>query len=31
MRNVPDIDATGLHTLEEFYKDSKKQGQTIIL
>jgi len=31
MRNVPAIDATGLHTLEEFYKDSKKQGTTIIL
>ncbi|NMB81309.1 MAG: STAS domain-containing protein, partial [Ignavibacteria bacterium] len=31
MRNVPAIDATGLHTLEEFYKDSKKQGTTIVL
>ncbi len=31
MRNVPAIDATGLHTLEEFYKDSRKQGTTIVL
>ena len=31
MRNVPAIDATGLHTLEEFYKDSKKQGTIIVL
>lgn len=31
MRNVPAIDATGLHTLEEFYKDSKKQGTAIVL
>lgn len=31
MRNVPAIDATGLHTLEEFYKDSRKQGTVIVL
>jgi SulP family sulfate permease len=31
MRNVPAIDATGLHTLKEFYNDSRKQGTTIIL
>lgn len=31
MRNVPAIDATGLHTLEEFYKDSRKQGTAIVL
>lgn len=31
MRNVPAIDATGLHTLKEFYYDSKKQGTVIVL
>lgn len=31
MRNVPAIDATGLHTLREFYKDSHKQGTKLIL
>ena len=31
MRNVPAVDATGLHTLKEFYHDSKKQGIKIIL
>lgn len=31
MRNVPAIDATGLHTLKEFYYDSKKQGTIIVL
>jgi len=31
MRNVPAIDATGLHTLTEFYKDSQKLGTKIIL
>ena len=31
MRNVPAIDATGLHTLHEFYHDSQKQGIKLIL
>lgn len=31
MRNVPAIDATGLHTLKEFYKDSQKQGIKLVL
>lgn len=31
MRNVPAIDATGLHTLREFYDESKKLGTKIIL
>ncbi len=31
MRSVPAIDATGLHTLREFYKDSEKQGTKLIL
>jgi len=31
MRNVPAIDATGLHTLREFYKDSQKQGTKLVL
>lgn len=31
MRNVPAIDATGLHTLKEFYYDSQKQETKIIL
>ncbi|MFA5805437.1 MAG: SulP family inorganic anion transporter [Melioribacteraceae bacterium] len=31
MRNVPAIDATGLHTLREFYNESKKLGTKIIL
>jgi SulP family sulfate permease len=31
MRSVPAIDATGLHTLKEFYKDSEKQGTKLIL
>ncbi len=31
MRNVPAIDATGLHTLSEFYQESKKLGTNIIL
>ena len=31
MRNVPAVDATGLHTLKEFFNDSKKQGITVVL
>ncbi len=31
MRNVPAIDATGLQTLKEFYKDAKKQKTHMIL
>lgn len=31
MRLVPAVDATGLQTLKDFYKDSKKQGTHIIL
>ena len=31
MRNVPAIDATGLHTLREFYNESQKLGTKIIL
>ncbi|MFH0733473.1 MAG: sulfate permease [bacterium] len=31
MRNVPAIDATGLQTLKEFYKDAKKQKTFMIL
>ncbi len=31
MRNVPAIDATGLHTLKDFYLDSKEQGTLVIL
>lgn len=30
MRNVPAIDATGLHTLEQVYHASKKQGTEVI-
>ena len=31
MRNVPAIDATGLHTLKEFYDEAKKLGTKIVL
>jgi len=31
MRNVPAIDATGLHSLTEFYRDSMKMGTQVIL
>lgn len=31
MRNVPAIDATGIHILREFYHDSIKQGTKLIL
>ena len=31
MRNVPAIDATGLHTLKEFYNEAKKLGTKIVL
>jgi SulP family sulfate permease len=31
MRNVPAIDATGLHSLKEFYNDSIKMGTQVIL
>jgi SulP family sulfate permease len=31
MRNVPTIDATGLHTLEEVFEQSQKQGTTFII
>ena len=31
MRNVPAIDATGIHTLKEEYKNSKKHGIAFIL
>ena len=31
MRNVPAMDATGLHTLREFFYDSQKQGIKLIL
>ncbi|MGE5499991.1 MAG: SulP family inorganic anion transporter, partial [Syntrophothermus sp.] len=31
MRNVPAIDSTGIHILEEVYHDSKKEGTMLIL
>lgn len=31
MRRVPTIDATGLHALEEFYRECKRQGTTLLL
>jgi SulP family sulfate permease len=31
MRNVPAIDATGIHVLEETYKEAKKAGTLLIL
>lgn len=31
MRNVLNIDATGLRTIKDFYDDSKKQGTTLLL
>ncbi|MBA4405992.1 sodium-independent anion transporter, partial [bacterium] len=31
MRNVPAIDATGLQTLREFFKESKQMGTTVVL
>lgn len=31
MRNVPAIDSTGIHLLEEVYHDSKKENITVIL
>lgn len=31
MRNVPAIDATGIHILEEFVASSKKEGTTVLL
>jgi SulP family sulfate permease len=31
MRNVPAIDATGLHALEQMAKKSRAQGTTLIL
>lgn len=31
MRSVPVIDATGLHTLEEVFKQTQRQGTTLVL
>ncbi|HZW40583.1 MAG TPA: STAS domain-containing protein, partial [Ignavibacteriaceae bacterium] len=31
MRNVPAIDSTGIHMLEEVYRDSKKEGTALLL
>lgn len=31
MRNVPAIDATGLHTLEEVFERSQRQGTTLVI